>query len=303
MEISGVDAGDGLDFAVIAGGENLVGAEKFAVGQGGLVDAMAGCFEERNRPLAGDPVQEGAVRGRCSDDAVLHHKDIGGGELGDIAKHVGEQAIVEAAGACFEQSAAIIGVQASGFGIKRHGFGRRAAEGGEGDRGADFARHRGLVDREQPAGRVAIGRDDAIAAHFGPVHRAEIERGMCVEFGDAFPCELGPFLDAHERLEVHGHGRAVDAGEMQIEIGGHAVIIAGTIKNGRAEPEGVASRPENGRVALVPGAVKKCPGCRPHIQISVMKAVTGRLGGQCRQNSGPRADSLVKTANVVFLIG
>ena len=59
------------------------------------LDAVAA--QRADHPAAGDPVEEGPVRGRGEDHPVLDHEHVGVGELGDVAQHVVQQAVVEAA--------------------------------------------------------------------------------------------------------------------------------------------------------------------------------------------------------------
>ena len=114
------------------------------------------------------PLRKDAIGHRRHDDAVLGHEHIGGGEFGDIAEHVGKQAIVEAARIGLHQRARIVRIEAAGLGVDRHGLGRRLAIGRAGDRHACRDGQRRLIDRQAETRRFRIGRH-----RVGPLRSAQ----------------------------------------------------------------------------------------------------------------------------------
>ena len=94
----------GATLLKLPGGENLVRAQEILVRQRLFDHRDAVVAQQADHPRPGDAGQEGAVGRRREDHAVLHHEDIGIGQLGDIAQHVAEQAIVEAARRRFQQA-------------------------------------------------------------------------------------------------------------------------------------------------------------------------------------------------------
>ena len=180
--------------------------------------------------------------------------------LGDIAQHVQHQRIVEAAHLGLEDRAAVVRIEAAGLGVGRHRLDRRAAERRNGDRKARRRDHRRFVEAEAEAGRGRIGRHAHVAAMLGPIHRPDIDRRLAVELLQPVPGQADDLFDRHRRLQAKRDRRRVDPLRVQVEIGRHALEPACAVEDAGAEPHGMAARPENGDIALVPVAIDIGPG-------------------------------------------
>ena len=56
----------------------------------------AGAAQELDHALAGDAIEESAVRHRRVNDAILGIEDVGDSELGNLAERIKEDGIIEA---------------------------------------------------------------------------------------------------------------------------------------------------------------------------------------------------------------
>ncbi len=105
LQIPLIDPRDRRHLGVITGGKNLIRGLKIGIAQHRLDDGGAGRAQQSDDPRPRDAGEKRTVRGRREDNAIFRHEDIGGGELGNVAEHVAQQTIVEAAPARFDKRA------------------------------------------------------------------------------------------------------------------------------------------------------------------------------------------------------
>src|SRR5262245_46096298 len=92
-----IDRGDRHYFRKVSRRKNLVGFKEVGIGERDFVNWDACPAQQSDDPTARDSIEERSIRYRCVDLLTTRHKDIGIGELSDVAQHVGHQAIVETA--------------------------------------------------------------------------------------------------------------------------------------------------------------------------------------------------------------
>src|SRR5690606_12904370 len=93
----------------------------------------------------------------------------------------------------------------------------------------------------------------------GPVHGLDVELRARAELACTLAGELDDRVRLHGRFQPERPGRTVDARGMAVAVRHHALEDAGAVENGGALPEGVAARPHERRIALVPAAVEPGP--------------------------------------------
>ena len=197
-----VDPGRRRNLGVVPGRKYLVRAFEIRVAQARLDHRDAGAAQQIDDALARDAIEERPVRRRREHGAIPRHEDIGCGELRDIAEHVADEAIVEAARARLEQSPRAVWIKAAGLGVDRHRLRRRTTEGRQRNRKAFRLWHWHFVEGEAPLRRFRIGRDREPAVLLRPVHGTDVEFGSFVEALQPVFDEADPCLGRNLRLQI-----------------------------------------------------------------------------------------------------
>ena len=250
---------DRRDLGKVTGQEDLIGRVNIVKAEHGLDDLMAGGAQIGDMTGAGDARQEGAIGDRGEIDPVAHDEDIGRRRFGDIAVAVGDQRVVKALGPRLDQHPCIIGVKAAGLGVTDRIGHDRAVKAGAGQRQRQLGiGHRLFFEADRKGGGVLRRCDADIRAVDCPIHRPDIDRLTGA-------VRLQPRFDQRDHLfgrdrggDHQRLGRAVDPGAMQIEIGGDAVEIAGTVKDRRSLPNPMICGAHDGDISLMPFALPEC---------------------------------------------
>ena len=98
------------DFGVITGREYFIGSFKIAVLESVLDDCDAAPAQEADNALTCDARKKRSIHNWSKNNVIFCHKDIGGRKLGDIAKHVQHNGVVEAPCMNVEQRASVVGI-------------------------------------------------------------------------------------------------------------------------------------------------------------------------------------------------
>src|ERR1700733_1700854 len=92
-----VDASRRNHLRIVSARENLVRPFKILIGESFLYHRYATLAQQSDYPLAGDARQKCSVGNRREYNSVLGHENIRGGQFGDVAQHIANNRIVEAA--------------------------------------------------------------------------------------------------------------------------------------------------------------------------------------------------------------
>ena len=149
------------------------------------------------------PGEECSVGDRSVYDAIPRHKNIGGGEFRDIAKHVEHDRVVESAGLNFKNARALLGYRHPAFASTGMVsiVGRR--KGDKVDRKTAGLAHGRFIDGEAPARRFRIVSLNPRTFFLGPIHRPNVQRGVLVEFSDTFVREFDPGFGGNDRFQIN----------------------------------------------------------------------------------------------------
>ena len=104
------------------------------------------------------PLRKVPFADRRLDDAVADEEDVGRGGLGDVARLVEGEGVVEAAGAGLADDAGVVRVVAGGLGLAERRVGRGAAEGRDGERHRPGLAEGQVLDADGEDGRVRAPR-------------------------------------------------------------------------------------------------------------------------------------------------
>src|SRR5271168_2536877 len=123
------DPGHRNHLRIVSRRENLICFLEILVSESLLDYAYTTLAQQLDDSLTGNARQKGSVGNRREHDAILRHEDIRGREFGDVAEHIANNGIVEAARLRFKKRPRVVGIEAAGFGIDRHRLKRRPAIG------------------------------------------------------------------------------------------------------------------------------------------------------------------------------
>src|ERR1700733_725438 len=114
------DASRRNHLGIVSTRENLVRLFKILIGESFLHHRYATLAQQPDYPLAGDAGKKCSVGNRREYNAVLRHENIRGGQFGDVAQHIADNRIIEAARLRFKKRAGIVGIEAARFRVYRH---------------------------------------------------------------------------------------------------------------------------------------------------------------------------------------
>src|SRR5580704_8282855 len=123
------DPSDWDDLGIVPGGKDFVGFLEVRVGECLLDDGYTLIAQEADDSLTSNAGQKCPVREWSEHNSIFGHKDVGSGKFGDIAEHVTNDGIIEAARLRLKERPRVVGIKAAGLGIDRHRVQRWSAIG------------------------------------------------------------------------------------------------------------------------------------------------------------------------------